>query len=67
VLDQMDEELAEEFPLWDIIERFDNEQKLSEELAAHQMRVAESQPADKPAGDAPAEKPASEAPAQPPK
>ncbi len=41
VLDQMDEELTEDFPLWDVIERFDTEQKLSEELKAHQKRVEE--------------------------
>ena len=35
VLDQLDEELGEDFPLWDVIERFDNEQKLPEELTAH--------------------------------
>lgn len=64
VLDQMDEELGEEFPLWDVIERFDNEQKLSEELAAHHKRVAESQPA---ATSKPTEQPAADAPAQPPK
>lgn len=60
VLDQMDEQLGEEFPLWDVIERFDNEQKLSEELAAHQKRVAESQPAPTPADEAPADKPSSD-------
>ncbi len=45
VLDQMDEELSEAFPLWDVIERFDNEQKLQEELAAHKQRIGETQPA----------------------
>jgi hypothetical protein len=44
VLDQMDETLGEDFPLWDVIERFDNEQKLQEELAAHQKRVSEASP-----------------------
>jgi hypothetical protein len=39
VLDQMDEELGEEFPLWDVIERFDNEMKLQEELNNHLLRV----------------------------
>jgi hypothetical protein len=39
VLDQLDEDLKEDFPLWDIIERFDNEQKLHDELVAHQKRV----------------------------
>jgi len=39
VLDQLDEHLTEDFPLWDVIERFDTEQKLTEELEAHQKRV----------------------------
>lgn len=44
VLDQMDEQLSEAFPLWDVIERFDNEQKLQDELAAHQQRIGATQP-----------------------
>jgi hypothetical protein len=39
VLDQLDEHLTEDFPLWDVIERFDTEQKLKEELEAHHKRV----------------------------
>jgi len=39
VLDQMDEELGEDFPLWDVIERFDNEQKLQDELNKHLQRI----------------------------
>ena len=41
VLDQMDETLTEDFPLWDVVERFDNDQKLTDELAAHLKRVEE--------------------------
>jgi len=41
VLDQLDETLTEDFPLWDVIERFDSEQKLKDELAAHQKRLEE--------------------------
>ncbi|MEX2092481.1 MAG: hypothetical protein WD971_07375 [Pirellulales bacterium] len=44
VLDQMDEQLSEAFPLWDVIERFDNEQKLQDELAAHKQRIGATQP-----------------------
>jgi hypothetical protein len=55
VLDQMDEELSEDFPLWDVIERFDNEQKLQEELATHKQRIGETKPDAQPA------KPANEA------
>ncbi len=48
VLDQLDEELGEEFPLWDVIERFDTEQKLQEELTAHLQRESGSAPNAKP-------------------
>jgi hypothetical protein len=47
VLDQMDEELGDNFPLWDVIERFDNEQKFQEELAKHKQRIGEAPPAAK--------------------
>jgi hypothetical protein len=69
VLDQMDEELGEEFPLWDVVERFDNEQKLQDELDKHLVRIGrepltpqaeEAAPAET---AAPAEK-ATEAPAE---
>ena len=40
VLDQLDEPFGEDFPLWDVIEKFDTEQKLQEELSAHQQRTA---------------------------
>lgn len=61
VLDQMDEQLGEDFPLWDVVERFDNEQKLAEELSAHKQRIGQSKPDEKTAaGDTenPAAKPA---------
>ena len=71
VLDQMDEELGEAFPLWDVIERFDNEQKLQEELAAHKQRdqwqaARGRKRAAEPEAAAPtdAETPAAEAPAE---
>ena len=54
VLDQLDEELDDSFPLWDVIERFDNEQKLQDELAAHQKRLEAAK------GEAPAEPNAAE-------
>jgi len=56
VLDQMDEVLGDDFPLWDIIERFDDEQRLQEELKAHKQRVAAAQSEAKP--DAEPTKPA---------
>jgi hypothetical protein len=71
VLDQLDEEMGEAFPLWDVIERFDSEQKLQDELAAHKQRVSGKPPeaegaAAEPEAAAPAEaeKPATEAPAE---
>ena len=46
VLDQLDESLDESFPLWDVVARFDNEQKLKEELAKHEERTGVSKPKD---------------------
>jgi hypothetical protein len=37
VLDQLDERLGEDFPLWDVIETFDREQLFAEELARHKQ------------------------------
>ena len=49
VLDQLDETIGDDFPLWDIVERFDNEQKLADELLAHKQRTGEvPTPADSP-------------------
>ena len=59
VLDQMDEQLGESFPLWDVIERFDNEQKLQDELAAHKQRIGGTPSAGAP-GAPPAAAPAAE-------
>lgn len=52
VLDQMDEELGEDFPLWDVIERFDNEQKLQDELNKHLQRVGRAPLTSAPAAEA---------------
>lgn len=38
VLDQLDETLADDFPLWDVIEKFDREQYFVEELAERKRR-----------------------------
>lgn len=56
VLDQMDEELGDDFPLWNVIERFDNEQKLLDELQKHKQRTGQSEAESKPVA-APAEAP----------
>jgi hypothetical protein len=45
LLDQLDETMGDDFPLWDIVERFDNEQKFQEELNARQQRL-EASPSD---------------------
>lgn len=70
VLDQLDEEMGEAFPLWDVIERFDSEQKLQDELAAHKQRVSGKPPVTEGAATEPtvapadADTPATEAPAE---
>lgn len=62
VLDQLDERISDSFPLWDVIEKFDREQKFTEELAERRNRQGQagagasppSTPAE-PATTAPAE------------
>jgi hypothetical protein len=55
VLDQLDERIADDFPLWEVIEKFDVEQEFTEELAERRQRLGQasgedssetSQPAD---------------------
>jgi hypothetical protein len=38
VLDQLDETIGEDFPLWEVIEKFDREQDFVEELKQHKER-----------------------------
>jgi hypothetical protein len=38
VLDQLDERLGDDFPLWDVIEKFDREQEFTEEKAERRER-----------------------------
>jgi len=40
VLDQLDETLEDDFPLWEVIEKYDNDGKFTDELKAHQERKA---------------------------
>jgi hypothetical protein len=42
VLDQLEETIDEDFPLWEVIEKFDREQVFTEELAAHKERQGET-------------------------
>ena len=39
VLDQLDERLDDDFPLWDVIEKFDREQEFTEEKAERRERL----------------------------
>ncbi len=39
VLDQLDERLGDDFPLWDVIEKFDREQEFTEEKAERRERL----------------------------
>ena len=39
VLDQLDETLGDDFPLWDVIEKFDREQEFTEEKAERRERL----------------------------
>lgn len=65
VLDQLDEKLDEDFPLWDVIEKFDREGDFPEELKAHHIRQGKPDPdAGKPTGATPT--PAEPAPAAAP-
>jgi hypothetical protein len=64
VLDQYEERIGENFPLWDVIEKFDKESDFTEEKKEHDKhKPGGAKPAP---GAAPAEaKPASPAPAKP--
>jgi hypothetical protein len=44
VLDQLDETIGDDFPLWDAVEQFDREQVFKEELAAHKDRTGTAKP-----------------------
>jgi hypothetical protein len=41
ILDQLEETIGEDFPLWEVIEKFDREQIFTEELNAHKARQAQ--------------------------
>ena len=46
VLDQLDEKLGEDFPLWEVIEKFDRENDFPEELKEHRARQGRPLPED---------------------
>jgi hypothetical protein len=55
VLDQLDETIGDDFPLWVALETFDKEQVFKEELEAHKERIGTAKPksaAEKPTSDA---------------
>ena len=41
VLDQLDERIGDDFPLWEVIENFDTEQDFAEELAERRQRLGQ--------------------------
>ncbi len=56
VLDQFEETIGEDFPLWDVIERHDREQSFTDELNEHRQRQAkptEASPGPQPATSEP--------------
>ena len=58
MLDQLDEKLGDDFPLWDVIEKFDREDDFPEELKEH--RKAQGRPDPEPATSATPEPTAAE-------
>ena len=44
VLDQLDEKLDDDFPLWEVIEKFDREREFPEELKEHRAAKADLRP-----------------------
>jgi hypothetical protein len=52
VLNQLEDTLGDDFPLWDVIEKFDREQDFAEELTARRQRQGlPAEGATPPAGD----------------
>jgi hypothetical protein len=59
VLNQMEETIPDNFPLWDVIEKFDREQNFVEELANRKARLS-----GQPTAPTPAEAPTTPAPSE---
>ena len=51
VLDQLDEQLADDFPLWDLIEQFDTEGEFTVEIRERQQRSGDEERSQQPASD----------------
>jgi hypothetical protein len=51
VLDQLDEKLTDDFPLWDVLEKFDRENEFNAELKEYRERHGKATPADKAKAD----------------
>jgi hypothetical protein len=47
VLDQLDEKLGDDFPLWNVLEKFDRENDFNAELKEYRERHGKATPADK--------------------
>jgi hypothetical protein len=54
VLDQLDETIGEDFPVWDVVEKFDKEQVFKEDLERHNEHIGKAKPADGTAAGQPA-------------
>ncbi|MCA9238724.1 MAG: hypothetical protein KDA37_00925 [Planctomycetales bacterium] len=62
VLEKIDEEMPDDFPLWDIIEHFDFDGALSEEMEVHKKRMGENAAGGSAVEDAPEAAPDQEDP-----
>lgn len=61
VLDQLDEKLGKDFPLWDVVEKFDRENEFPDELKEYRARQGRPLPEDAPKKQEPPTKPAPDA------
>jgi hypothetical protein len=62
VLDQLDEKIGDDFPLWDVLEKFDRENEFNSELKEYRERHGKATAADKAQAAAAAAKPATPTP-----
>ena len=44
VLDQLDETIGDDFPVWDVLEKFDKEQVFKDDLERHNERIGKAKP-----------------------
>jgi hypothetical protein len=65
VLEQREETIADDFPLWEVIENFDREQDFTEEIAEHKKRTGRAEPEPESAPEASPPAPETTSPAAP--